>query len=99
MQADSGLLPGLQSSAPWKAQEAQHTLSQLYIVKCKGTKPGLAPRVLKARQELGLQELGTATPLPRPLERPAKQTSPAAAAENNLSVSCQQAMQRTSPGA
>lgn len=27
--------------------------------------------VLKARQELGLQELGTATPLPRPLERPA----------------------------
>lgn len=32
---------------------------------------GLGTRMAKARQELGLQELETATPLLRPLERPA----------------------------
>lgn len=72
MLADSVLLPGLQSLAPWKVQgRPTHPLSAIYCQMQEWIRPGLAPRALKASQELGLQELGAVIPLPSPPERPA----------------------------
>lgn len=53
----------------WEAQGGPVTLSVGYLL--SAVRVGLASRMLKARQERGLQELEAATPLPWPLERPA----------------------------